>query len=302
MDFIKQTGKDHLIQRLYVHWDITTMCQYHCSYCYAKAEYRDKWMQLANWEKQKHVIDELSKSTLPVFLGLLGGEPTLHPKYWELMDLLYVFLDKHDKNRVYITTNGTKDIDFFRKHTYNKKVRFLWSYHAEEGDPKVFLENIKVIVNKGFRSRVNVMLHPNKKYWQDLKDIITELDKIDVEIHPHFIYSSPHKTVKYSKDFYEFFAFTKKYSNKDFTFYTINNSYNYSDIEIFDNKYNQFKGWKCWNNNYEINLNCEMHQFCFEDKHQIPKDYFKNITKITPIICPHKFCSCDGLLKIRKEK
>ena len=31
-------------------------------------------------------------------------------------------------------------------------------------------------------------------------------------------------------------------------------------------------------------------------------NYFKNIKEISPGICPHSSCNCDGLLKIYKEK
>jgi len=311
MDFkecTKQLGKDHLVQRLYVHWDITTFCQYKCSYCYARKEYENKWMQPGNWEKQQRVIEELSKSTLPIFLGLLGGEPTMHPRYWQLLEKLITdFLPKHDMNRLYITTNAARDLEFFEKHIYDSKIRFLWSYHAEYADSKDFLEKVKAIAKKGFKNRVNIMLHPNKKYWKDLKWIFIELKKLqnigfDIELHPHFIYTDVHNTIKYSNEFYKFFDFIQKETPKEFEFYVNGKQYDFSDIEVFENKYNRFKYWKCWNNNYEINLDCKVNQFCFEEKHEIPKDFFKNITTIIPVICKHDYCSCDGLLKIKKEK
>ena len=147
------------------------------------------------------------------------------------------------------------------------------------------------------------MLHPAKKYWELTKEFIEECLKIEnLEVHPHFIYISPHETVKYSPAFYEYFKILKSFENKEFIFENSSNKIeSFTDIEIFENKYNQFKDWKCWNNNYEINLNCEVNQFCFEEKHPLQKDYFKNITEVIPKACPHNFCSCDGLLKIYKK-
>lgn len=305
--FNKQIGINHLEQRLYIHWDITTMCEYKCSYCYAMKEYDKNWMRPGNWEKQKRVIEEISKSTLPVFLGLLGGEPTYHHKYW---DLLYMIdekiLSKHKDNRLYITTNGAKPTEFFEKHTINiDKIKFLWSFHPEYIDENAFdnfVKNIKLITDKGYSSRVNIMLHPAKKYWEITKRIINELKKIDVELHPHFIYSSPHETVKYSEDFYNDFKFILSMTKKEYIFFNNDKKEEYSDYEVFQNKINKFKGWNCLNNNYEINLNCDVNRFCVEQKHPIYDDYFKNINEIKPVICPHNFCSCDGLLKIKKEK
>jgi MoaA/NifB/PqqE/SkfB family radical SAM enzyme len=304
----KQIGLGHLEQRLYIHWDVTTMCEYNCSYCYAMKEYEKNWMRPGNWEKQKRVIDEISKSSLPVFLGLLGGEPTYHHKYWEMLELIdEKILSNHDDNRLYITTNGAKPSTFFEKHKENNnKIRFLWSFHPEfmtESAYNNFLNNIKIILKKGYKSRVNVMLHPAKKYWKITKDIINELKELNVELHPHFIYSTPHETVKYSKDFYEEFMFINDFLEKEYVFYKEDGTYErYNDIDVFNKKINKFKGWSCLNNNYEINLNCDVNRFCIESKHPLKDDFFKNIKKIEPIICPHNFCSCDGLLKIKKEK
>ncbi len=309
MDYTKQLGINHLEQRLYVHWDITTMCEYKCSYCYAMKEYEGSWMRPGNWKKQQRVIDEISKSTLPVFLGLLGGEPTYHHKYFEMIQQIEdKILSKHKDSRLYITTNGAKSLNFFKNHKYNNKIRFLWSFHPEYMDDKAvvnFIDNIQGICKLGFKSRVNIMLHPAKKYWEMTKTLIYSLDilskEYNIELHPHFIYSDPHTTVKYSKEFYKEFDFIKNYTNKEYLFFKDDEVTKYSDIEVFNQKINQFKGWNCWNNNYEINLNCEVQQFCFEDRKPLVKDYFKNINIIKPIKCPHNFCSCDGLLKIRKE-
>ncbi len=308
MDFTEEIGFGHMVNRLYIHWDITTMCEYKCSYCYARDEYKNKWMRPGNWTKQQKVIDELSKSTLPVFLGLLGGEPTSHHKYFEFVKQIEDKVIHHKDSRLYITTNGAKSNEFFDRHTYNSKLRFLWSFHIEYMDDKTnienFVSNIRIISEKGFKSRVNVMLHPAKKYWKILKELILTLDemskKYNIEIHPHFIYSTPHNPVKYSPEFYKEFKFVDKLLKKEYRFFNGNDYKDYSDIEIFENKLNQFKGWNCYNNNYEINLNCEINQFCFAGKKPIEPDFFKNITSIKPVFCPHDFCSCDGLLKIKK--
>ena len=76
----------------------------------------------------------------------------------------------------------------------------------------------------------------------------------------------------------------------------------FSDYEVFNNNLNQFKGWGCWHNNFEIKNDCKISDQCFNrESTNIPFDFFKNITEITPRICPHQYCSCDGLLKIHKE-
>lgn len=285
------------------------MCEYKCTYCYAMKEYAEDWMRPGPWKEQQRVIDELGKSTLPVFLGLLGGEPTYHHKYWEMLQQIKDKVLTHKDSRLYITSNGAKSNEFFYKHedSLEGKLYMLWSYHPEYIEAKErlnFILNVKLMLAKGYKTKVNVMLHPKREYWESTKKVILALNKIQgVEVHPHFIYSDPHTRVMYSPDFYEYFSFIKEFEHKEFSFITAEGeTKNYSDIEVFENRYNQFKGWKCWNNNYEINLQCEVNQFCIEDKKPLLKDFFKDITEIKPVSCPHNFCSCDGLLKIKKEK
>lgn len=310
MEFVKQYGLGHKVQRLYIHWDITTKCEYKCSYCYARKEYKDKWNFPGIWSKQQNVINELSKSTLPIFLGLLGGEPTSNHKYFEILNQLYPIIKSNLESRLYITTNGFKSNDIYDKHPIadSNQFYFLFSLHPEYvnfENYEHFRSNIELLHNKGYRIKVNLMLHPSKQYWEFLQYAYNDLRKyfqFHIEIHPHYIYSDAHNAVKYSEDFYEYFREMMLLKKEEFVFETDKNIYHYNDHNIFENKFNQFKDWNCWNNNYEINIDCEVNQFCFDSKIPIPVDYFKNISEIKSTKCPHKFCSCDGLLKIKKEK
>lgn len=308
MDFITQQGVDHYKDRLYIHWDVTTLCEYSCSYCYARHQYQDQWGKLGNWERHQYIIDEMSKSTLPIFLGLLGGEPTSHQRYFKLIELINEKVLHHEDSRLYITTNGAKPTEFYNRHPQsNGKVYFLWSIHPEYVDIDGFeniYNNIVAMHNKGYKIKVNLMLHPAKQYWESTKYMYERLSKLDYCIlHPHFIYFGINADVRYSKDFYEFFHFLEHQKIKEFEFYTTDKKFIFSDYEIFKNGYNQFKDWKCYHNNFEILLDGRITDQCFNRQgQQIPKDFFKNIKSIEPKICPHNFCSCDGLLKIRKEK
>lgn len=308
MDFIKAGGVDHYVQRLYVHWDVNTLCQYKCTYCYARKQYGSEWGRLGDWDKQLRVIDELSKSSLPVFLGLLGGEPTLHQRYEELVDRIIKDVLWHEDSRLYITTNGHRDTEWFKKQRdSNGKIYMLWSIHPEYVDEAQFEQLYQSIItmhNKGYKTKVNLMLVPAKRYWKQIRYMYDKLSELDYCIlHPHFIYSGFDQDVNYKKEFYEHFEFLKDQNVKEFVFSTTEKDYIFSDYEIFSQGYNQFKGWKCWQNNYEIRYDCRISDQCFNRQaEEIPVDFFKNITEVKPKICPHNFCSCDGLMKINKER
>lgn len=308
MDYIKTEGINHYKDRLYIHWDITTLCNYNCSYCYAKKQYANKWQQPAIWSKQLEVIDELSKSTLPLFLGLLGGEPTMHQRYFLLLDILYEKILTHKDSRIYITTNGSKSNDFFKQHKHTDgKIYILWSIHPEYMNKQSFenlYTNILIMRTKGYKNKVNLMLHPAKRYWKFIEYMYKRLNEIeDIDIHPHFIYNGFDNDVNYSDEFYDNFIFLESQRLKEFQFWTLYTVDIFSDYEIFKRGLNQFKGWSCWHNNFEINSNCKISDQCFDRiSKDIPPDFFKNITNIIPKICLHNFCSCDGLMKIHKEK
>jgi MoaA/NifB/PqqE/SkfB family radical SAM enzyme len=303
---MKQYDKDHKIQRLYVHWDVSTQCALKCSYCYARKHYGEDWDKIDSWSKQKLVLHSLDRSSLPIFLGLLGGEPTDHPRYSELIEECHKVVTKHPDGRLYITTNALQSTEFFENHPIYEKIYFLVSFHPEYemkyGENfKLLLDNIKAIKNRGFRIKVNVMLHEKKILWNKTHKFVDELEKIgNIEIHPHFVYEdgNVHKLTEYSKEFYdEFVRF------KDYPSYLVFDDKIYNDYNLFAEDIAHFQGWKCWNNNYEISWDGKVNQFCFNEQSDLTKDFnfFARLTEVKPKICPHTGCNCDGLLKIYKE-
>jgi MoaA/NifB/PqqE/SkfB family radical SAM enzyme len=311
MVFDKQYDIKHKIQRLYVHWDVSTQCNLKCSYCYAIKEYGDDWDKIDHWGNQRLVLRNLERSTLPIFLGLLGGEPTMHPKYDELIERAHSAISKHKDGRIYVTTNGTKPTEWFKNHKFYDNMYFLWSAHFEYEMKygkgfDLILENIKVMKEKGFRNKVNVMLHPNPKLWHKIHDFVDKLEYIGgIEIHPHFLYDEGdvHRLHQYTPEFYEEFKRFESYPGY-LVFEGESNKVVYNDYTIFNNKMTSFTGWDCFNNNYEISWKGDVQQFCFNDRDSLLTNFnfFKDIEKVVGVSCPHTTCNCDGLLKIYKEK
>lgn len=313
MNFVKQYDTKHKIQRLYIHWDVSTQCNFKCTYCYAMKDYGKDWGKIDKWFKQKLIINNISRSNLPVFLGLLGGEPTIHPHYDELIDLCLKAVTKHKDGRLYITTNGSQNEDIFKNHQFHKNLYFLFSFHPEfevkygKGF-KILLNNIKIAVDRGFKVKVNVMLHNKSKYWDRTHKFVDELEKYGdrIDIHPHFLYGNGdvHKLENYKLEFYKEFERFKNYPD----YFTFEDEYGnkkmFNDYNIFENKFTNFKNWNCWNNNYEISYTGIVHRVCFEDKKDLIKNpfFFRDISRVCPVSCPHTSCNCDGLLKIYKEK
>ena len=310
-DFVRQYDIKHKVQRLYVHWDVSTQCNFKCTYCYAMKDYGEEWGRIDKWFKQKLIINAIGRSHLPIFLGLLGGEPTIHPKYDELVDLCYRAISKHEQGRLYITTNGSGDNDLFENHKFYDRLYFLFSFHPEfEGKyGKNFtrlIDNIKIARSRGFRCKVNVMLHNDKKFWSRTHKFVDAIEQIKgLVIHPHFLYANgdAHVLEDYNRQFYDEFNRFKNYPNY-FTFEKKSKeSIVYNDYNIFNRELTGFKGWDCWNNNYEISYDGKLHRVCFDESVDLVKEmyFFRDLKSVKPVTCPHNNCNCDGLLKIYKE-
>jgi len=303
-------GIDHEVQRLYVHWDITTKCNYHCNYCYSWQDYENQRENNWNKEMDKEVINKiitsLSISTLPVFLGLLGGEPTISKYYFYILEeLKNKVLFKKDRNRLYITTNLSKNLEWWKEHPKLERTFILASFHPEyfkdENDINIFIEKLNYLV-KYFKVKVNIML--DDKYQDILKILESKLDEIDsrIIIHPHIIYpdGSPFndpKTIYKNIDIY------KNFYSKQIPVYEFNSN-PVTDHEVFTKDIYHFKDWKCYQNNYEIDIFGNIQNICFNEQLNIKNNilFFKNLKEIKARKCPHNNCSCDGLLNCKKVK
>lgn len=90
---------------LRVSWDVTSHCNFRCSYCYyAGKEYKKDFCTL---EQAETAIRHLASANRPSYqVNLLGGEPTTHPHLAEIITLLHQYLG--DRLKVLeIISNGS---------------------------------------------------------------------------------------------------------------------------------------------------------------------------------------------------
>ena len=294
------SSQGHLTQdkdRLNIHWDSLTICQLECSYCYARNNYGKEWNKLSSKKLIDNVIEALSRSTLPFNLGLLGGEPTLGPHYNYIIEKVQS-LSKN--NKIYVTTNAEKDLKLVK----TEGVAFLFSYHpANCTSDDNFLNNVKYIQSLGNQIKVNILIHPNKSHWEKSYNMAKEIQKLNIKIHPHFVHTKwDRKLHKYKEAVWEYF---KEFEELERDIRYDDDFFN--DYEVYKFNLTKFKGWSCYNNNYEIDVNGKVVQFCREENTTTSDltrdlDYFKRILTTKPMTCPHEECNCDGLLKLLKYK
>ena len=123
-------------------WDISRRCNFSCSYC---------WPSVHN-NTDPHHDWEVIQATLhkaitewatgaPIRWNFGGGEPTLHPKFLEILQIL-----KDNKQWTMVTTNGSLKPAFW--HKAKKLLNSVnFSCHFESVDEAQFINNIEIVLD-----------------------------------------------------------------------------------------------------------------------------------------------------------
>jgi MoaA/NifB/PqqE/SkfB family radical SAM enzyme len=127
-----------------VEWNLGKRCNYDCSYC--PASIHDNTSPHTDIEILKTTVDKLMTLGKPIRLSFTGGEPTVHPKFRELIK----YCNHVGISWISVTTNGTLPYEFYASLDVNQLV---FSIHLEYDWKRVFntlesitdLTNIKVI-------------------------------------------------------------------------------------------------------------------------------------------------------------
>ena len=81
-------------------WNITRTCNLRCVHCYSDSNATQYPGEL-NWEQMQEVVADLAAYKVPSLL-LSGGEPMIHPRFFDLVDLA-----SSQGLKLTISTNGT---------------------------------------------------------------------------------------------------------------------------------------------------------------------------------------------------
>ena len=165
-------------------WDLGRRCTYACSYC--GPHHSNKTSPLVDIDKLKHTLDGVveyaqlmdlyRKEPLTLDIAYTGGEPTIHPAFFEFVRYAK---NKYPFVRSNITTNGCYT---------EKKCREIMdcvnsttvSYHAE-GTPeqkKLVIANIKLMHESDYNFRINHMFH--KDYFDECIELAEWFDELGI--------------------------------------------------------------------------------------------------------------------------
>jgi hypothetical protein len=123
-------------------WDITRRCNYSCSYCWPGVHNNSNPHH--DWDVIQSTLHKAINEWAPgktIRWNFGGGEPTLHPKFLDIMQIL-----KDNNQWTMVTTNGSLKPAFWDKakkllNTVN------FSCHFETLDEDQFINNIKIVLD-----------------------------------------------------------------------------------------------------------------------------------------------------------
>lgn len=133
---------------------LTNFCMFNCDYCCF--HYKDKFITV---ETIQTLLKEIKTLKIPNILFVLyGGEPTLHPKFYDIIDILRKY------GEITILTNMGTPLDFNRL----KGCSFMFTLHTKYISNKNVSENLKHI--KGLpKDTYDLVLLMSKDNYKDIK-------------------------------------------------------------------------------------------------------------------------------------
>lgn len=172
----QDTGRGELVRQgsyealydlpLYVHWSITSMCNYSCSYCsfrHGEDKHVDRKL-LTPFAKLTTAVGNLAAMNRPLYeVVLLGGEPTVDGRLPELLRYMESRLEGRLRN-VTIVTNGSRDPAWFNQlagMATRVPILITVSIHTEQAQPKHIYSLIREL-DPALNIDFVLMLHPEK--------------------------------------------------------------------------------------------------------------------------------------------
>lgn len=337
-------------EKMQIIWDLGRRCTYACSYCLGHRS--NTWSPMAGWDdlvKTLHFIEsycdlyDFYRTPKPFdkkhlnTISFTGGEPTINPNFFKLIDYGYKNLD--DKFTFSLTTNGA----FSRARAEKIKsygMNGTISYHceAEQKTKDLVIENILLLKNK---FSVNVMFHQD--YFNECVELCDTLKKEGVKFTPRVIGDSEdveaaikagtaHVYTKDQTNWFKNFFGSKNKSDSDGNYSTLGraccggrkfctrNSDKWTeDVSFLENT--NFYNWNCFINWYFLFINSELdlvwtHQTCgvnlnnevgplgkISESDKILEDLEKRfINDNMPVIrCPKMHCGCGMCVTKTKD-
>ncbi len=104
---VGQTGRPFQRSRKYVEMDITYRCNLRCRNCNRSCTQLPSRQDMPTEQVDRFIRESIAADAPWERVRLLGGEPTLHPDFFAILDILRTYRDMHRPGlRIVLCTNG----------------------------------------------------------------------------------------------------------------------------------------------------------------------------------------------------
>lgn len=278
-----------------VEWNLGKRCNYDCSYC--PSSIHDLTSPHTDIEILKSTVDKLMTIGKPIRLSFTGGEPTVHPKFSELINYC-----KHvGIPWISVTTNGTRKKEWYLSQRVDQ---WVFSLHFEYLWHLVSNKILRVHNEWKGGLLVNVMAHHKHMQW--VRETVDLFKQRGV---PHGV-----RRIRWTQGDHDLFD-DMRYHPDDLEWIKQQDSTVQGNCVIDGEKImhandiiklhlNQYKGWTC-NAGIEslmINWDGEVYRSTCRVGSSLGNIYnnsFMNPTE--PIVCTRNFCTCAADIPLTKE-
>jgi MoaA/NifB/PqqE/SkfB family radical SAM enzyme len=283
--------------KIKVEWNLGKRCNYDCSYC--PAEIHDNSSPHTDIEILKHTVDKLVELG-DVRISFTGGEPTVHPKFDELVNYC-----KHvGVGWVSVTTNGTRTPEWYINQ---KPDHWVFSLHFADGNWRRVISTIASVRKLKHLTPVMVNVMAHHEYIEQAKDAVGILKLQSI---PYVV-----RRIRWTEGDRDLFDDMRYHPDdlqwiKDNTATVdancvVDNTNLFHANDIIKLHMNKFKDWKCYAGleSLMINWDGEVHRATCRVGGSLGNIYQGTFLKpVDPIICDRNFCTCAADIPITKVK
>jgi MoaA/NifB/PqqE/SkfB family radical SAM enzyme len=277
-----------------VEWNLGKRCNYDCSYC--PASIHDNSSPHTDIEILKATVDKLMTLGKPIRLSFTGGEPTVHPKFRELLQYC-----KHvGVSWISVTTNGTLPAAFYNTLPIDQLV---FSIHFEYDWMRVCNTLMSVASESNISVIAQLMAH--HKHMPEVKAALHTLKANSI--------STTVRRIRWTEGDHDLFD-DMRYNLDDLNWIKEQDATVKGNCVINDTKIihandviklhlNQYKGWTC-NIGLEslmINWDGEVHRATCRVGGSLGNIYNRTFNvPNNPVVCDRNFCTCAADIPITK--
>jgi len=282
-----------------IEWNLGKRCNFNCSYC--PSSIHDNTSPHINIDILKSAVDKLVKLNKPIRISFTGGEPTVHPKFEELVN----YCKNQGISWISVTTNGTLPAEFYAKQRVDQ---YVFSVHMEYDVRRVL--NTIVNTNELFAGKIMVHVMAHQDHMKRTRYIADALRAVNI---PHAV-----RRVRWTEGDHDLFD-DMRYNLTDLewvkeyeatveanTVVWLDNEHAqllYHSNDMIKNHQNKFNGWSCMAGieSLMINWDGEVHRATCRVGGSLGNIYEDNfVAPSEPVTCDRNFCTCSADIPLTK--